>query len=157
MISPRLQSAIIYLMAQLNLSFGVFFVANFLLTLSGNAIATALGAMIRDPKVSSALLTVAVLPQVFFSGLLVTTTLMPIWISWAQYLCSLRFTSGLVLLYEFEECGSADEDAYCEGFLTTYGLKQSQRSLFWGMSVAWWLVWQMLAFVFMRRSGRSFK
>ena len=151
-----LQTVISYFMAKLKLNFGVFFATNFLLVINGNVIATALGATIRNPKLASALLTLAVLPQLFFSGLIVSTTLMPVWISWAQYLCVLRYTSGLVLLYEFEDCGSDEENAYCQGFLTTYGLNQDQRPFFWGMSVALWAAWQLLALVSMQRAGKTF-
>ena len=46
-------------------------------------------------------------PQILFAGLFVKVDQIPVWIRWAQYLCSLRFGMNLYLLNEF---GSATCD-----------------------------------------------
>jgi hypothetical protein len=41
-------------------------------------------------------------PQILFLGLFIRIDQMPVWLSWAQYLCSAKYGLNLAMLIEFE-------------------------------------------------------
>jgi hypothetical protein len=43
-------------------------------------------------------------PQILFSGFFIRTSLIPIYMRWAQYLCSLKYAINLLLIIEFGTC-----------------------------------------------------
>ena len=56
-----------------------------------------------NPDVAIQMAPVILVPQIMFAGFFIKSTQIPIWLRWAQYLCSLKFAMNLFTLTEFGE------------------------------------------------------
>eukprot|EP00756_Hemistasia_phaeocysticola_P040254 Hpha_TRINITY_DN16853_c3_g2::TRINITY_DN16853_c3_g2_i4::g.150500::m.150500 len=48
------------------------------------------------------LLPLMLVPQILFSGFVASTTSMPVWIRWVQWICPMKYAMNLILLEEFD-------------------------------------------------------
>jgi hypothetical protein len=106
------QALVVYWMMGFQMGFAMFLAITYSLALTATAVAVMLGACFSDPKFASALFTLVVIPQMYFSGVFIAIDLLPEWVAWAQYLCSLTYASRLSFAYEFGNCkpGLAQEN-----------------------------------------------
>lgn len=70
-------------------SFGVFFSAVYSLAMASTALAVLLGCFVEDPKLAQEMLPILFVPQMLFAGFFVRPGLIPVWLRWARYLCTL--------------------------------------------------------------------
>eukprot|EP00557_Chaetoceros_sp_GSL56_P014797 CAMPEP_0176487054 /NCGR_PEP_ID=MMETSP0200_2-20121128/5910_1 /TAXON_ID=947934 /ORGANISM="Chaetoceros sp., Strain GSL56" /LENGTH=590 /DNA_ID=CAMNT_0017883823 /DNA_START=63 /DNA_END=1832 /DNA_ORIENTATION=+ len=102
------------LVAQLLNYFLIGFVADFFLLLAityalamaSTALSVLLGCSIDDAKMAQEFLPLLFVPQMLFAGFFVAIRLIPNWLQWVQYICSLTYGVRLGLLAEFEECSN---------------------------------------------------
>jgi ABC-type multidrug transport system permease subunit len=108
----------------------VFIVAYWLMELQGNwfflvlcqtllCIAAASSALVvgcatANPQNVSQLVPLVVVPQILFTGFFIRISQIPVWLRWAQYLCSLKFSLNLILLVEFSDC---EDQQLCDEFV----------------------------------------
>jgi hypothetical protein len=108
----------------------VFLVAYWIMDLQGNwfylvlsqtllCIATAssalaVGCAVSDAQNVSQLVPLVVVPQILFTGFFIRISQIPVWLRWAQYLCSLKFALNLILLIEFGDC---PDQQTCDDFV----------------------------------------
>jgi hypothetical protein len=78
----------------------------YVLAMSSTAMAVMLGCAVEDPKLGQEMLPILFVPQMLFAGFFVKPDLIPIWLRWARYLCSLTYAVRLLLIEEFEDCGT---------------------------------------------------
>ena len=84
--------------------FAYFFVCTF---------AVVLGCSVTELRMVTELMPAVFVPQMLFAGFFVRTSLIPVWLRWAQYLCGLKYALNLLMLAEFDpdSCAdSADDD-----------------------------------------------
>jgi hypothetical protein len=62
------------------MNFFIFFVILFALAMTSTAVCSLLGALSADPKIPDALFPLVVVPQFYFSGVFISTNLIPEWI-----------------------------------------------------------------------------
>ena len=86
---------------RLQSSFFHFLAIEYGLAMSSTAVAVLLGCAVEDPKMATEFLPLLFVPQLLFAGFFVRTELIPAWLRWAQYLCSLTYGVRLALLAEF--------------------------------------------------------
>ena len=79
--------------------FGIFFVTVYALAMASTALAVLLGCAVEDPKLAQEMLPILFVPQMLFAGFFVTPELIPEWLRWARYLCTLTVCSCAVHLY----------------------------------------------------------
>lgn len=84
-----LQVLITYFMIGFQADFGIFLAIAYALAMSSTAIAVMLGCSVEDPKLAQEMLPILFVPQMLFAGFFVAPELIPVWLRWAQYLCSL--------------------------------------------------------------------
>jgi len=84
-----------------------------MLAMASTALAVTLGCAVEDPKLAQELLPLLFIPQMLFAGFFVAPDLIPAWLRWAQYLCSLTYGTRIGLVAEFGDC----ETAECIGLL----------------------------------------
>lgn len=60
-----------------------------------------MGALVTDVKTITELAPLLFVPQILFAGFFIRTLSIPVFLRWAQWLCSLKYTVNLVLLTEF--------------------------------------------------------
>lgn len=97
------QLLISFFMVSLQSSFFHFLAIEYGLAMSSTAVAVLLGCAVEDPKMATEFLPLLFVPQLLFAGFFVRTELIPVWLRWAQYLCSLTYGVRLALLAEFGE------------------------------------------------------
>ena len=85
-------------------NFFKFLTMNFLLAIASSSIGLFLGSCIEDPTVAAELMPALLVPQFLFSGVFIQVNLIPEFLRWAQYLCSLTYATRAVSLFEFGDC-----------------------------------------------------
>ena len=87
----------------------IFFVFAFWLNgLAAASTALLVGCIAANPEVANQAGPVLFVPQILFSGFYIRTSQIPSWLSWAQYLCSLKYGMNLFVLNEFGEQTTGD-------------------------------------------------
>jgi len=74
------QALIVYWMIGFQMYFLEFLAITYCLSMTSTAVSVLLGAMVSDIKSASALFTLVVVPQFYFSGVFIATNLIPIWV-----------------------------------------------------------------------------
>jgi hypothetical protein len=85
-------------------NFFLYFVAVYTLAMASTALAVLLGCSIEDPKMGQEFLPILFVPQMLFAGFFVAPDLIPVWLRWARYLCTLTYAVRILLVAEFEDC-----------------------------------------------------
>ena len=79
------------------------------------------------------------IPQILFAGFFIRTSLIPVFLRWAQWLCALKYGINLLILIEFDpnspSC-SGGAHSNCERLLSQNSVNQSD----------WW-IYMLLLFV----------
>lgn len=96
------QFILVYFMLDLQGSFIYIVLATFGLGMCASSVAVVLGAAVTEVKDVTELAPLLFVPQMLFVGFFVRTSQIPIFLRWAQYLCSLKYAMNLVLLTEFD-------------------------------------------------------
>lgn len=68
---------------------------------ASGSVAVLLGCLVNNVKAVSELAPLIFVPQLLFSGFFIRTSLIPIYLRWAQYLCALKYALNLILITEF--------------------------------------------------------
>lgn len=95
------QYLVAYFLIAMNGNFFLFVLIGFGNGLAASSIALLLGCIVPDAKVVTELSPLLFVPQLLFCGFFIRTSLVPVFLRWAQYLCSLKYSLNLVLLTEF--------------------------------------------------------
>ena len=106
-----------YFLMGFQANFFKFLLMNFLLAIASSSIGLFIGSCIEDPNVAAELMPALLVPQFLFSGVFIQVNLIPEFLRWAQYLCSLTYATRAVALYEFGEC----ETESCQQLLYANG------------------------------------
>jgi len=96
------------------------------------AVTIMMGACFADINNAMSLFTLVVVPQFYFSGLFIAIELIPEWVSWAQYLCSLTYAARLGFAYEFGgDCGDAAAQQNCDTILAANNVHVDDTWWYW--------------------------
>lgn len=134
-----LQSLCTYFLIGLQGSYILTVLTWFALALATNSTALLVGSIVTDVKQAAEVTPVIFVPQLLFSGFFVATQNIPVWLRWAQWLCSLKYTLNLLILIEFvgNSCGtSAQAQANCDSILQRNDISMSEVGLYIGILVA---------------------
>lgn len=71
------------------------------LSLTASSVALFLGCLVKDVTLALELTPLIFVPQIMFAGFFIKMSDIPVWLRWAQYLCSLKFSINLGLVIEF--------------------------------------------------------
>jgi len=138
------------------MNFFLFFVILFALAMTSTAVCVLLGAMFADPKIPAALFPLVVVPQFYFSGVFIATNLIPVWIRWAQWACSLKYSAGLAYIYEFEDCGGGQAELNCDAILSQNNVSPDDKWWYWLAMMTIFCVFRLAALVVLRKKGSTF-
>ena len=90
------------------MSFIMFFSITYTLAMASTALAVLLGCAVEDPKLGQEMLPILFVPQMLFAGFFVAPDLIPAWLRWARYLCSLTYAVRISLVEEFYNCNPSN-------------------------------------------------
>jgi ABC-type multidrug transport system permease subunit len=122
---------ILYWSIDLQGRFLIYLGALFGLFMACNSVAIVLGSVLTDVKTVSEIGPLMYIPQILFAGFFIRTSSIPIFLRWAQWLCSLKYAVNLILLTEFAlhnpSCNTSDA-AYenCKGVLDDNSINPNQ-------------------------------
>ena len=109
------------------MNFVLFLLVNFALAIASTSIGIFVGSSVKDPNVAAELMPALIVPQLLFSGLFISANLIPVFLRWAQYLCSLTYAMRLVLRYEFEDCDTQT----CEVLIDSNKVDELPSYVYW--------------------------
>ena len=75
-----------------------------MLAIGVTSFGTLLGSLVDDHNVAIQLMPALVVPQMLFSGFFISADMIPHFLRWIQYLCTLTYAMRLALIYEFQDC-----------------------------------------------------
>lgn len=153
------QVAITYNMINLQANFGIFYATVYCLAMASTALAVMLGSAVEDPKMAQEMLPILFVPQMLFAGFFVAPELIPVWLRWAQYLCSLTYALRIALIAEFEDCGgTSDPEASmsCNALLYNVGADSEDQWWYWLVLLSIFAVFRLFALVILRKKATKF-
>ncbi|GAX27856.1 ATP-binding cassette, subfamily G (WHITE), member 2 [Fistulifera solaris] len=156
-----IQLLITYFLIGFQGNFGMYFVTVYTLAMASTALAVALGCSVEDPKLAQEMLPILFVPQMLFAGFFVQTELIPEFLRWARYLCSLTYAIRILLINEFEDCAneqSANEDEpnYCRQALDNVDADADETWWNWLVLVALFVVFRVMALRILQLKSTKF-
>ena len=156
-----LSTTLTYLLIDLQMAFGYLLAVVYTLAMTSTAVAVLLGCSVEDPKMASEFLPLLFVPQLLFAGFFVATELIPEWLRWAQYLCSLTYALRLALLAEFGPCAEEDgaltgQPNHCQAILDNSGAEEDQKWLYWLILCCLFLAFRVSALLILRKKAQKF-
>ena len=89
-----------------------------------------------------------------FAGFFVTPDLIPSWLRWARYLCSLTYAVRIALVGEFEDCSATIEN--CQTVLTNVEADPDETWWNWLVLSLLFVLFRVLALVIIRTKAVKF-
>ena len=126
------------------------------LAMSSTAVAVLIGCAVEDPKMATEFLPLLFVPQLLFAGFYVRTNLIPAWLRWAQYLCSLTYGVRLALLAEFGECAKSSVENPCNALLTVSKVNEDSAGTYWAMLWGLFVVFRLGGLAVLRKKATKF-
>lgn len=151
-----IQTLIVYFMIGFQMKFFQMFFINFTLAMTTTAVSVLLGSGTSDIKSAQALFPLVIVPQFYFSGVFIAINLIPRWIRWAQYLCSMMYGARLSFAYEFIECEPGLPTDNCDLILVQNGVDPDDTWWYWLALVALFVLFRFAALLILRKKGVDF-
>ena len=96
-------------------------------------------------------------PQMLFSGFFVATDLIPSWLKWAPYVCTMTYSTRIAVVDEFDDCStSRAELVNCEDMLNSTGSEPDDVWWFWIALVALFTVFRLASLFVLQRTALKF-
>jgi ABC-type multidrug transport system permease subunit len=138
-------------------SFGIFFATVYSLAMASTALAVLLGCAVEDPKLGQEMLPILFVPQMLFAGFFVAPDLIPIWLRWARFLCTLTYAVRILLVAEFDrDCGSEEGDKQCARLLSNVDAVPDETWWNWLVLLALFIVFRAGALFILRKKAIKF-
>ena len=151
------QVVITYFMVGFVSNFGVLLAICYTLAMTSTALAVLLGCAVEDPKLGQEMLPILFVPQMLFAGFFVTPDLIPVWLRWAQYLCSLTYSVRLALVEEFSYCGpNPDAQRNCNQLLNNVNAYADDTWWYWLVLVCLFVGFRVGALFILRWKATKF-
>ena len=131
------------------MNFVLFLLVNFTLALASTSIGIFVGSSVKDPNVAAELMPALIVPQLLFSGLFISANLIPGFLRWAQYLCSLTYAVRLIVNYEFEDC----ETEACSVLLESNSVNELPSYVYWIILISIVAICRLAAIMVLRNKA----
>eukprot|EP00815_Leptocylindrus_aporus_P011235 CAMPEP_0116067886 /NCGR_PEP_ID=MMETSP0322-20121206/11333_1 /TAXON_ID=163516 /ORGANISM="Leptocylindrus danicus var. apora, Strain B651" /LENGTH=576 /DNA_ID=CAMNT_0003554893 /DNA_START=66 /DNA_END=1793 /DNA_ORIENTATION=+ len=125
------QSVLNYYMINLQMGFITFTLLVYVLGMASTAVAVLMGAFVSDPGIAQELLPLLFVPQLLFAGFFIASDLIPVYLQWAQYLCSLTYSMRIALIYEFGDCEPGEAEKNCDNLLDYTFAEELDVAVYW--------------------------
>lgn len=138
-----------------------FFLTPYALAMASTALAVTLGCSVEDPKLAQEMLPILFVPQMLFAGFFVAPDLIPVWLRWARYLCTLTYAVRILLVEEFQACADAEiamgsSNPFCSVVLINVSAKEDETWWNWLVLVALFGTFRLLALSILRGKATKF-
>ena len=148
-------SIVTYFMIDFQMGIVPYIFIIYVLALASSALAVFLGSSVEDPKLATEMLPMLFVPQMLFAGFFVAPDLIPSWLRWAQYLCSLTYSTRLMVMAEFEACSSPGAEN-CERIIESIDAEEEDKWWYWLVLIGLFVVFRLTALVILRKKATKF-
>lgn len=145
---------ITYWLVEFQGGFGTFYATTFSLAMASTALGVLLGSSVEDPKLAMEFLPLLFMPQVLFCGFFVTSSLIPSWLRWARYLCTLTYAIRILLVAEFNDCAATVPN--CSTLLVNSDANVDDRWWYWLILVLLFVIFRGSALFVLRKKATKF-
>lgn len=139
-----------YFLMNLKGEFFTMWVACFLLATVSASVAVLLGSIATNVKMAVELMPLVFVPQLLFAGFFVDITHIPVFVRWAQWLCSLKYSVNIAIINEFRN-GTPESDK----LLDDLQAKKSDVGFYIAMLLVLLLGFRTLAAIGLRSTARA--
>jgi ABC-type multidrug transport system permease subunit len=149
---------IIYYLVEFNGDWVTFYLAAYGLAMATTAQAI-FGACLAggNTKLAMQLMPLLFAPQMLFAGFFVAPSLMPKWLRWAQMICTMTYSSRILVVEEFQDCSDDPiELSNCMDLLEQTHSDPDEVWWYWLALLGLFVVFRLLALVALRRSALVF-
>jgi ABC-type multidrug transport system permease subunit len=151
------QAVITYFLIGFQADFFFYWLNMYALAMSSTALAVLLGCSVEDTKLAQEMLPILFVPQMLFSGFFVVPELIPVWLRWARYLCSLTYSIRIGLVLEFGDgCGSDEADVACDDLLENVNAAEDEIWWNWLVLCALFAFFRIFALYVLQRKAVKF-
>jgi hypothetical protein len=138
-------------------SFFIFFSVTYAISMASSAMGVMLGSAVENPKLGQEFLPLLFVPQILFSGFYVAPDLIPVFLRWARYVCSLTYAVRILLVEEFDrDCGSVRGNINCQDLLESVEAVPEDTWWYWLALVGLFVLFRFTAFVLLQRKAGKF-
>jgi len=147
-----------YFLIGFQTNFFIFVLINYAVAMSATALAVFLGCSIDDAKMAQEFLPLLFVPQMLFAGFFVAISLLPNWLQWVPYICSLTYGIKLGLLAEFESCVTNEDPGFvnCAQIMTNADADPDQNWVYWVVLIAIFFVTRLLGLAILKKKASDF-
>jgi len=149
LITVLMQQVAAFFLYGLQMNFFFFLALNFMLAIASTSIGIFIGSCIEDPNVAAELMPALIVPQLLFSGFFIQVDLIPAFLRWSQYLCSLTYAIRLAALFEFGDC----ETDSCQDLLLSNGVYQLDSYWYWIILIAIAAVFRITSMIVLKNKA----
>ena len=99
------------------------------------------------------------LGQMLFAGFFVASDLIPVWLRWALYLCTLTYALRILLVAEFENCGGTANPTWsdsCNALIVNVGANPNDTWWYWIVLTMLFAVFRVAALVVLRKKASKY-
>ena len=151
------QAILNYFMIELQMSFVRYFFLLYTLGMASTAVAVLMGAYVKDIGLAQELLPMLFVPQMLFAGFFIASDLIPSYLRWAQYLCSLTYATRLAINYEFSNCGDDIEAIEnCSNLIDYTFADEFEPIIYWVILIALFIFFRLMAMISLAKSAQRF-
>lgn len=156
-----IQYLLMYFMADFQGNFIYLVLATFGLSMAASSVALCLGCSVNNVKDATELSPLLFVPQMLFIGFFIRTSLIPIFLRWAQYLCSLKYAMNLVILTEFNPssgpCNTSDAaHQNCQNMIDTNNIVEGDYYIYIIILFALFLAFRIVAGMILTQKAKRF-
>lgn len=147
-----IQVIIPYYMIGFQTGLGNFYGATLAMAQASNALALVMGAAMEKPNAVQEMLPILFVPQILFAGVFVSPNLIPSWLRWGQYLCSLTYATRIIAVAQFGSC----TDIFCSALLRNLGASSTDVWAYWVAIVLMFVVLRVFALAVLQMKALKF-
>ena len=135
-------------------SFWFMFLASWGLAAASASVAVMLGSMVADVKTVSEMLSPIFVPQLLFAGFFIRIEQVPVYLRWAQWLCSLKYTMNLLVIAEFGDCDDAAKEG-CDALLERNDVERDDWWIYVLIIIALFMAFRVVALIMLISKAKT--
>jgi len=152
---------IVYYLVSFQGAYVMYLLTVYTLAMASTALAVLLGCAVEDPKLGQEMLPILFVPQMLFAGFFVAPGLIPSWLRWARYLCTLTYSVRILLVEEFQDCADREmaegiTPPYCSTIIDNVEAEEDHTWWNWMVLLALFTGFRLMALVVLQRKATKF-
>jgi ABC-type multidrug transport system permease subunit len=146
-----------YFLIGFQCDFTIFYATVYALAMASTALGVMLGSAVENPKLGQEFLPVLFVPQMLFAGFFVAPNLIPVWLRWARFICTMTYALRIIMVAEFDrDCGSVRGNENCQDLLEVIDADPDETWWNWIVLVSLFVVFRFTALAILQKKGSKF-